>query len=389
MTRTVCNGRLSCVGVLLATMTACGGCSWSASPPIQPGGGRVALMSESEFDAFADRIARGIPAAFSDPGVGMPPALSLPAVSVERLNEQQAASDFARALVAGLNDRLGGKTTFDQTLESARGPRSSIAFTDAEGGTNPDRRVATFTITDASGERELLRESVEFEPVSERSRAPAPPPRQAPPKQPSPPVDPREPKPASAPPAPPAPAPRAGATDPARAPRGASAAPGPGAPHPPADLGGPPAKSAGPGPTSNAPAEPAKSSKPVKLKLSLKGNELIEAIRNRSEAYDAWTQTGGGGNLVFLDAKTAERFWVRRIRGTRTSDDRLQVEIEIRARDKSRDADYRFVFYDDAENAISSTAVIETEFHAHRWQTISITAGDRRATQWVCLFEED
>jgi hypothetical protein len=132
-----------------------------------------------------------------------------------------------------------------------------------------------------------------------------------------------------------------------------------------------------------------KASKPVKLKLNLKGDQLIDAIANRGSEFDAWTHTGAGGNLIFLDADSAERFWVQRIRGSRTTDDRLKVEIDLRARSKSRDGEYRFVFYDDAENAVSSSAVVQTEFEAYRGQTISITAADRRATQWVCLFEED
>lgn len=359
-------------------------------------------LSEPEFDAFAARIAEKLtPLAKS--ASGQPARLGAPQLVVEDEAWRPSARYFSYALMDGLSDRTAGALSFSRAASDPVQYRTMLMFSTSRA--RSDRRAVEFVVTDANGSREILRES------AEANRA-APPPQMAaapPPKATPPPPPPDEPVARTQPPAetkpPPPDAPHAPRSErelantkqssrskqarteskkssEAQRERRSEEPIAEASVAPPADV--PPAEA--------HPIEPRESGarvKPGKIKIDAKSSEIGAQIAVNSAAYSGRTFTGQAGEVILLDEDTMESFAVAAQRSGRNDRGQLQAQLTLVCGLKSRDAEYRVVFYDDAGEPVSTTPVLNVEFERHERKRITVTAGDSRASTYVWLVRKD
>jgi hypothetical protein len=304
----------------------------------------IAPLTETQFEDFSDRVSARLLAAMRAVGetdsVQVPP----PEVSARSYEDRTQLRTFSRTLVAGLNDRLAGRVQFTPTAVDTQTWRSSLHLAPADRGT---AQKMTFVLADARGPTELLRETIEFEPLAAPRRFAA------------------RPAPAARDDSADAPPPR----NAKRAARAAKVEP------PPEDA--------------PAPSEPARRDETYdKIELDADESELGPMIRSTRDAYADTTRRGSSGSFVFLDRKAAERFSLITQRAGRSAG-KLRVEFEVKARDKQREGKYRVVFFDSAGDALEATRVQTRRFSSYYAQLVSAVASNPAATSYTCLFQED
>ncbi len=104
-------------GGLLCLLLAVNGCTLFKrhEPPSAPS---VALLDERSFDEFATTIADGLPELLVQQGQPLPARMPVPVIGADSIEEPERARAFARALAAGLNDRLEGQALFVSTART-------------------------------------------------------------------------------------------------------------------------------------------------------------------------------------------------------------------------------------------------------------------------------
>lgn len=137
------------------------------------------------------------------------------------------------------------------------------------------------------------------------------------------------------------------------------------------------------------PAPPAVQPLKGELEIDAPSREIAEMALRYAPLYRARTIAGNLGRVIFLDSKTWKRLWLQSQRATRTADNRLRVELDIRSRRKERDAELRVIFYDDQDIPVDLTPVIPYRFLPHYTKQVTITSASPRATRYICLIEYD
>lgn len=358
---------------LLAAALACAGCVGgsrrAAAADATP---RVAPLTEPEFDRFAGRLTERIEALLAEENYDPPPTILGPRVARNAAEEASVAQAFAGALGDGLNDRLGGVAHFAEALaaepdfshvppgvgSAPAAPRLKAAVEFAATGNAP-QRLLTFVLFDESAQKELLRESLPYE-----GRA--------------------------------GPPTAAGAT-----PAAASALPPPSSSAPPASAK-PPAAARGaersgervakkPAAAKSRSDRAAKTPRdaPKKRKISIDDDErdLLTLLNEQAPYLREQTIAQPEGRLVFLNNAARERFRLSAQRAARTTDNRLRLELDVRARDRKRDAELRVVFLDAQDRAVEVTPVLLYRFLPSYTTTVTIIAGGPQAVRYICLFQ--
>jgi hypothetical protein len=125
------------------------------------------------------------------------------------------------------------------------------------------------------------------------------------------------------------------------------------------------------------------------LKIDAPSSLIGELALHHAPNYRARTIAGHAGRVIFLDRKAWERFWLQAQRASRTEDNRLRVELEIRARRRERDAKLRLIFYDEQDNPVDVTPVLPYRFLPHYSKQVTITSAKPGAARYICLFAYD
>ncbi len=125
------------------------------------------------------------------------------------------------------------------------------------------------------------------------------------------------------------------------------------------------------------------------LEIDAPSGSIGELALRHAPAYRRRSIVGNLGRVVFLDRKAWERFWLQAQRAARTEDDRLRVELDVRARRRERDAELRVVFYDDQDNPVDVTPVLPYRFLPHYAKQVTVTSAKPGATHYICLFTYD
>lgn len=132
-----------------------------------------------------------------------------------------------------------------------------------------------------------------------------------------------------------------------------------------------------------------KSKREKRLKLDLSPRELADRVADGLSAYDDQTLVQAIGRIVFLDGDDARRFWITSVQAERRDDDRLRIQVAIRARGERRKAQMRMVYLDGAGRPLAVSHVHEYSCPQSQTVTAIFEATDPRVAGYVCLFEGD
>lgn len=371
-------GRITLFLLVAISATGCefGGRNGAAEPV------EVAPLSEAAFDEFATGIATQLDALLQQEQYPLPVNVTPPVV-VSGPEDSRDARRFARVLANGLTDRMQGAVRF--VTPRREGPRleSRLEFTGASGA--GPRRI-TFEVLEGSARQSMVREEFEYDGIAAR-----PPPRAArPPASESvpeiaaadpvtPAQPPSEPEPlAAAPPPPPVRDSRSRSAE--RIAGRSTAADTPSAP------GALPPGSTPLAPLSQEPESDNTRREPLEIDYDEVG--FAEHVR-RNLPGARQVLRGRSGMVVFVDMASANRFVLQSQRAGRTQNGRLRVELDLRARDREREANIRVAFLDDLGQQVEVTPVLQLDISARLLESLSVSSIDPRAASYLCLIEED
>lgn len=375
--------------VVPALSAGCGGGGRRTTGPV-PG---VAPLSEPEFDRFVTRIVDRTVQVLRLRGDAESVRIAAPTVAGSSVEPADTTGPFAANLAEAMNDRLigvarvvapaGGGGAGDE-LELAGAPdaaqppplRTSLSFATiaAEADGMPAERVVRFSLVDARDGAELFRESFAYAasappapravaagtalrtgPRANSARS-APPPRHA-----SPP--------------PPAEPPRAAETT-RRDARGAPHSP-PAAPRASRSGRGTPRE-----------AEPT-AAKKERIRIDRDEDGLAAFLHQQWPHHRERSIAGLDGSVLFVDDSAWRRFRLLAQRSVRTDDGRLRVELDVRARDKRRNAKVRIVLLDERGQQVEASPVIPERFMGDYTRTVLFASAGTRATRYIVLFADD
>ncbi|MBI5863647.1 MAG: hypothetical protein HZB38_03885, partial [Planctomycetes bacterium] len=159
-------GRYCCGLALLCCSLLITGCPPAGSTAVATRISTVDPLTEPEFDSFAGRIASKL-APLAQTG-SRSIALGSPQLVVDDEANRPAARYFSYALMDGLTDRMGGTLTFGRAATEAVQYRTVLLF-------NRKAQTVEFVVTDANGQREVVRESAQAaeQPAVAATREPA------------------------------------------------------------------------------------------------------------------------------------------------------------------------------------------------------------------------
>ncbi len=357
-------------GVWLALATLLmGGCQ-APTPTATRFTERIGPFSEAEFDEYAGRVAERLSTRLSQEGFRLPVEINAPRAFAQDVETLREARELAGALVDGINDRMRG------SVRIVRNPNRPMRLTSAVRiEPSPDeaaRRDVIFSVTDEHSTQNVVAFSMDIPARRATLAAPVPSAESA----------------GAAAAGPELPAPTE--TEPASEPR----ARGEAVLAPPEIQREAPerrrpalvAEQADPPEDSEAPAD-----EPLPEELDMDDDPAILAARCRRlpDPYRGLTLLTPTGLLIFLDEKTRERFGVHVVRSTRTSDDRMRVEVDVRSLGRKHDAQLRYLFLDDAGRVVGATDVLDYEFVPTDETPVVVIASDPRATAFIVLLQRD
>lgn len=327
------------------------GCASQNGDPTA-GTAQVGPLDEASFDELAERVSAAVAEVVGNEHLTTPVNIKLVRLDTGGVEDPVAASAFAQRLADGVSDRLGGSVRFSRSPTVAAPLQAAIVFhavgppgsADTPGGAVQQRQVE-FALMRTSDQAVVVQESTEY--VGRMKRAPqpvasAPPRRAAAPRQPTPPV--------------------------------ADA----GAPAPPL-----------PEPAADRPAR----QRVENLQPADDGSQYVEthgdpALAYRWEDDPEWHRVPGpAGEFVFEDDSDREHFWLLAQRASRTPDGRMRVEIDLRSRERSRNAELRFAFLDEAGRQVEGVPKLKHKLHPDFTTTIVITSGGTRPVHYICWLD--
>lgn len=429
------------LGLLAATLAGCASGGRRGSVP-QPG---VAPLTEAEFDAFTMRVAERTTQVLRLRGAGPAAIIAPPMVETNGVEPRESALAFADNLVEGLNDRLIGvarvqdpyASTPTGDAQDAEGQaataeqpvmRSSLTFAQlpVSSGSPQPQRMLTFTLMDARDGSELLRESFPYSPqaiaaspeiATARQRRPSPTRATSPPNPAPEGAETRVTPPAVAanaddqtgyvdgppPGAPPTPtadeSPPAGSVAEARVER------------PPPPTRTPPRTTAAPRRTVRRPLpresrtapqaadEASRSSRAARraasaaerqrIKIDRDEEGLAEFLAGQAEFYRERIVAAPLGEVWFIDEGAWQRFRLLAQRGERSADGRLRVELDIRSRDRRRNAELRVIFLDAEGRQTEVSPVIPERFLGDYTRTVLFASAGTRSHRYIVLLKSD
>ena len=124
------------------------------------------------------------------------------------------------------------------------------------------------------------------------------------------------------------------------------------------------------------------------LKLDSDAHALVELVQRQARYYRDYTVSGPHGDVIFVDRKAWQRFWLKAYRAVHAHDRLHRVELDLRARGRSRTADLRLIFLDDAGRPVEATPVLPYRLLPYYTKTLVITADSERAARYICLIDD-
>jgi hypothetical protein len=125
-----------------------------------------------------------------------------------------------------------------------------------------------------------------------------------------------------------------------------------------------------------------------KIEIDREARGLADFVQRQARYYRDYIVAGLDGDVVFVDRKAWQRFWLKAQRVVRTADDRLRVELELRARGRSRTADLRLLFLDDRGRQVEATPVLPYRLMPYYTKTVVVTSESERAVRYICLIAD-
>jgi hypothetical protein len=125
-----------------------------------------------------------------------------------------------------------------------------------------------------------------------------------------------------------------------------------------------------------------------KIEIDREARGLADFVQRQARYYRDYIVAGLDGDVVFVDRRAWQRFWLKAQRVVRTADDRLRVELELRARGRSRTADLRLLFLDDKGRQVEATPVLPYRLMPYYTKTVVVTSESERATRYICLIAD-
>ena len=134
---------------------------------------------------------------------------------------------------------------------------------------------------------------------------------------------------------------------------------------------------------------PRKFSHEKRIKLDLAPRDLADRVVDGLMAYEDQTVFWPTGRVILLDADDARRFWITSVQAERREDDRLRIQVAMRARGERRKAKLRMVYLDGTGRPLAVSLIHEYRCPQSETVTAVFEAADPRAAGYVCLFEGD
>jgi hypothetical protein len=127
-----------------------------------------------------------------------------------------------------------------------------------------------------------------------------------------------------------------------------------------------------------------------KRELQLDGDVqvLVELVQRQGHYYRDYAVSGPHGDVIFVDRKAWQRFWLKACRAVHAHDRLHRVELDLRARGRSRTADLRLIFLDDAGHPVEATPVLPYRLLPYYTKTVVIAADSERAARYICLVDD-
>ena len=125
-----------------------------------------------------------------------------------------------------------------------------------------------------------------------------------------------------------------------------------------------------------------------KIEIDREARGLADFVQRQARYYRDYIVAGLDGDVVFVDRRAWQRFWLKAQRVVRTADDRLRVELELRARGRARTADLRLLFLDDRGRQVEATPVLPYRLMPYYTKTVVVTSESERAARYICLIAD-
>lgn len=156
-----------------------------------------------------------------------------------------------------------------------------------------------------------------------------------------------------------------------------------------------------PPPSTDAPpvfaprAEPRRSTEhdaPVRkerIRIDRDEGGLAEFLQQQIPLHRERVIPGVEGSVIFVDDAAWRRFRLLAQRSLRLADGRLRVEVDVRSRDRRRNARLRVAFLDEQGRQTEVSPIIPERFMGDYTRTVLFASAGTRSTGYLILFADD